>query len=237
MRKLFIPVLLLIITSFLLTGCQASDPMAKPYVSVDGSSTIKAAPDTVEVRINIVSEAPDATAQAINAEKAEKIIKFLKDTGLEEKEIKTIGANFYPHKKWENGKEIDLGYKAENSLQIKTKKLELISKIIDGSIVNGAERVNGLTYSLSEEGKDGLMSDLIASAINDAKTQAESAATSLGETISGVKSVIVIKEYSSPIYREKAMLAGESSNDMTPTPVLPGELDYTINVSVEFFIK
>jgi len=237
MRKLFIPILLLIITSFLLTGCQSSDPMAKPYVSVDGSSTIKAAPDTVEIQIIVVSEAPDATAQTINAEKAEKIINFLKETGLEEKEIRTTGTNFYPNKRWENGKEIDLGYKAENSLQIKTKKIELISKIIDGSIVKGAERVSGLTYSLSEEGKEGLMNDLIASAINDAKTQAESAAASLGETISGVKSVIVIKEYSSPIYREKAMLDGGSSNDMTSTPVLPGELDYTINVSVEFFIK
>lgn len=238
MKKHFIPtLLLLIITSFLLTACQSSDPMSKPFVAVNGSSSIKAEPDLVEVEILVATEAADETAQMVNAEKTEKVVNYLKEIGIQESEIKTIRMNFEPNIKRENGKSVNLGYRAENYLQVKTKNIELISRIVDGSIINGAERIRGLNFSLSDEGKEALMDGLIGSAVNDAKIQAESAVNSLGQSIGGVKSMVVIKEYSSPIYRSMNSVMEDSLKEIASTPILPGELDYTIDVAVEFFIS
>ncbi len=239
MNKKLLIILLLSLVLLFSAGCQgvSPDPMSKPYIAVNGSGSTKAAPDTVQISITVATEEKDATAQTKNAEKVEKIVTFLKETGLQENEIKTAGANFYPNTRWENGREIDLGYRAENIIQVETKKLDLISKIIDGSVANGAERVSGLSFTLSDEGKANLLGDVIESAVNDAKTQAESATASLGQGINGVKSVVVVKEYSSPIYREMANFGMGDAKAMAATPVMPGELDYRVNVSVEFFIK
>lgn len=237
-KKLLVGLLLSAVLIFT-AGCQgvSPDPMSKPYIAVNGSGSVKAAPDTVQISITVATEERDATAQTKNAEKVEKVVAFLKEAGIQDTEIKTIGANFYPNTRWENGREIDLGFRAENIIQVETKNLDLISKIIDGSVANGAERVSGLTFTLSDEGKESLLGNIIESAVNDARTQAESAVTSLGQTIDGVKSVVVVKEYSSPIYREMANYGMGDAKAMASTPVMPGELDYSINVSVEFFIK
>lgn len=237
--KRYIQILLLVTVLLVTAGCQGVSTDPKPFVAVNGSGQVKAAPDTVQISITVASEERDATAQTKNAEKVEKIVAFLKEAGLEEQEIKTIGANFYPNKRWEDGREVDLGFRAENFLQVETKKLDLISIIIDGSVQNGAERISGLNYILSNEGKAGLQDEIIAAAVNDAREQAEATATSLGKSIDGVKSVIVVKEYSSPIYRAMDTLGmgGGPDEEKVSTPILPGELDYNINVAVEFFIK
>ncbi len=104
-------------------------------------------------------------------------------------------------------------------------------------MANGAERVSGLSFTLSDEGKANLLGDVIESAVNDAKIQAESATASLGQGVNGVKSVVVVKEYSAPIYREMANYGMGDAKAMAATPVMLGELDYRVNVSVEFFIK
>jgi uncharacterized protein YggE len=239
MSKKAAGIILLVSILLLFTGCQGAgaDPMSKPYIAVNGSGNVKAAPDTVEISITVATEDKDSSAQSKNAEKVEKIITYLKEAGVQENEIKTTGANFYPNKKWENGREIDLGFRAENFLQVKTKNLDLISTILDGSVKNGAERVSGLTYTLSEEGKKNLLGDVIQEAVTDAKNQAESAVSSLGKSLDGVKSVVVIKEYSSPVYMARENFGMGDAKEMAATPVLPGELDYSVSVSVEFFIK
>lgn len=237
MKKGLVSGVLLILGIFFLSGCQGEDAMSKPYISVYGQGSVKSVPDTVEITITVSTEALDASAQTKNAGKTEKIIEFLKEIGLEEKEIKTIGANFYPNVRWENGKEVNRGYIAKNSLQVETKKLELISKIIDGSVANGAESIGGLTFTLSDEKKETLLTELIDSAVKDGKTQAEATVASLGQSLGAVKTVMVAKEYSPPYYKEMEKYATGMRDEMESTPVLLGELDYSVNVSVEFFIK
>lgn len=222
---------------FLMTACQPASA-EKPYISVNGNGNVKAEPDTAEMTITVISESKDKSAQELNAQKADKIIELLKEIGLEEKEIKTVRADFYPNIKWENGKEVNLGYRAENSLQIKTKKLDLLGKITDSAVREGAERVSGLNFSLSTEGKEALLDQVIASATADARSQAEAAAKSLGSNLGDVKSVHIIRENSPQIYRALAgnMMAADSVA-REETTIMPGEMDYSINAAVEFFIK
>ncbi len=219
-----------------LAGCQTTGG-SQPYISVNGNGNVKAEPDTADLTITVISESKDKSAQEANAKKVEKIIEVLKEIGLEEKEIKTSSVNFYQNIRWENGREVNYGYKAENSLQIKTKKIDLLGQITDQAVANGAERVSGLNFSLSTEGKANLMDQVIASATADAKVQAEAAAKSLGTSVTGVKSVHIIKESSPYVYRVMSDMAMAKSEEEASTPIMPGELDYSISAAVEFFIK
>ena len=235
MRKKIVAIMLALVLILTITGCQNVSGQDKPTVAVFGSGKTKSVPDQVQIAITIATEKRDATAQTDNAAKVAKIVEMLKALGLEEKEIQTTGANFYPNKRWENGREVDLGFRAESYLQVETKKMDLISQIIDQSVANGAERVGGLSFTLSEEARANMLSEVLESAVQDARMQAEVTAKALGKSIDGVKTVQVIKEQSYPIYRAMDMVAGKG--EAASTPILPGEVDYMINVSVEFFLK
>lgn len=223
-----------------ISGCstQVVSPDDKniSIITVDGMGKIITKPDMVEIRVSVVSEGKDKNVQEKNAVQTQKIIEALNSLGLNKEEIKTENVNFYPLKRWneKNGEEIT-GYRAENILQIKTRKIEKAGQIVDRAVEYGAQSVGNLTFSLSNQGKEDLLDKAIEKAVLDARNQAEAAAKAAGVEIIGIKNIRVVKNSSTrgPIYLESKMKTAEAVD----TPILPKDTEYMVNVNVDFLIK
>jgi len=236
MKKYLIVFVLLFTSLMVFSGCAAQQATTEiPSIDVVGTGKITTEPDTVEIRISVVTESKNKNVQEINAEKTQKVIDALTNLGLEKEEMETQNVNFYPLRHWtEKGGEQITGYRAENTLVIKTQKIEKAGQIADTAVEKGAQRIGNLSFSLSDEGKEKLLDKAIEEAVSDAKKQAEAVAKAADVEIVGIENISVLKSLSSrPIYYEAKMRA----ENEVETPVIPKDTEYTVTVNVEFKIK
>ncbi|KJS81926.1 MAG: hypothetical protein JM58_16020 [Peptococcaceae bacterium BICA1-8] len=236
MKKSILLVLLVLLSFTVFVGCAYQEGNSEvSTINVNGTGKIITDPDTVEIRVSVVTDGKDKDVQQENALKAQKVIDELLNLGLEKKEIETENVNFSPVRKWtEKEGEVITGYRAENTIVVKTTKTEKAGQISDTAVNNGAQFVGNLVFSLSDEGKEKLLDKAIEAAVNDAKKQAEAAANAAGVKIDGIKTINVIKSSGgAPIYFAKEQL----QDARLETPIMPKDAEYLVTVDVSFILK
>jgi uncharacterized protein YggE len=234
-RLSFILTLLLLIV--LTTGCSAQPSLENiSTINAAGTGKITTQPDTVEVRLSVITEGKDKGVQETTAVKTQKVINALLALGLTKEEMETRNVSLQPIYNWNNNKGNQIvGYRAENSIVVRSKQIEIAGRITDTAVKNGAEMIGSLNFSLSDEGKEKLLEQAMEKAVTDAKKQAESAARAAGVKIVGIKRIDIQKGVSTPpiLYDTLRKAAAPAPE----TPVIPGDTEYTVTVQASFEIK
>jgi uncharacterized protein YggE len=209
-------------------------------VSVTGSATASVTPDLVTVQFGVDTDAKTAK-DAINANSQlmNTVIDAVKSAGVTTDEISTAGFSIYPvyndsvpdpatgiHKS------VLTGYRASNTLYVKTTKLSLAGSIVDAAVGAGANRVDNISFSLSPEKQQSMQDDLLGKAVLNAKSRAEKAIDPLGQKIIGVKAVNLSEFTPSPV----PMYFGAMSMADKSTPVFTANQQVTTTVNVTFLI-
>src|SRR5690242_8522553 len=166
-------------------------------ITVTGTATTSISPDIVTLQFGVDTEAKTAQdAISENSQAMDSVVTAVTSLGITKDEISTASFNIYPVYNYSvpdqmTGiqKTILTGYKASNTLLIKTTKLSLTGKIIDSAVGAGANRVDDISFSLSPAKQQSTQNDLLSNAVVDAKSKAEKALAPLGEKMTGVKSV------------------------------------------------
>jgi len=228
-----------LITLFLIVAAGCSNNTNQQNISTvnaTGIGKITAEPDTVELRLSIITEGKDKSVQEENAIKVQKTIDALVALGLSKDNLETQNLSFNPLYNWDQSKGQQLiGYRAENTLIVKTKDIDKAGSIADTAIKNGAEMVGSLNFTISDEGKELLLEQAIEKAVLDAKRQIEFAAKAADVKIIGVQNINIIKESQSPpIYYDLMKARAEAAVD---TPVIPENAEYTVTVQATFEIE
>src|SRR3989338_9684199 len=218
-------------------------------ISVSGKGEIVAKADIATFTFNVLEESPDVSdAQSRAAKKINDIIQFLKNNGIEEKDIKTINYNIYPRYDYIKLPEksqiippvrdnrVLIGYEVNQGIEVKVRKIDSAGTVLSGVGNLGASNVSGLNFSIDEEDK--LRKEARDLAIEDARENGKILARSLG-----VKVVRIINFSESgyfPIYREKfgaadmyMSVGGASSVPEIPT----GENKITSQVNIVYEIR
>ena len=163
--------------------------------------------------------------------------------GIPEDDIQTSNFRIYPiydsiEDSYGNYQQILIGYRVSNILSIQTEKTDSAGNIIDIAVSSGANRVDDVSFQLSDGKLQKISDDLIADAINDATQKAEKALVSLEQKIVGVKSVVIhdnmMPYYASPMRASFDGMAMESS--MKSAPIMSGDEEIRTDVSVVFYI-
>src|SRR5262249_9727633 len=149
-------------------------------IEVSGSSQVQAAPDLATLEIAIETHAATADhAAGLNGALAEKVRNALTAKLGDKGTMWTGGYSLTPeYTEPPGGKPLVSGYRAQNSITVRTGELALVGPLIDGAIEAGANRVDSLNYSLSEDSKARV--EAITKATRDAQTQASALAAALG---------------------------------------------------------
>jgi uncharacterized protein YggE len=209
-----------------------SDRSRPPSITVNGDATIMAEPDQAEIDIGVTTQArnaPDAAKE--NAERLARVLAEVKKHMGRGDEVKTSRYALNPNYRYpQGGKPEIVGYTANNTLRIKTTKLDDVGKIIDVAMQAGANNVNRLVFTLKDEETARLEALRRASA--KAKAKAEAMAASLGLKVVRIASVVEGERFFQPILRQMPMARAEAAAAQAPTPVEAGTVEVRSTVSL-----
>jgi len=232
-----------IVTNELITHWLEKYDPSEQTISVTGSAVTFSNPDKLVVVLGVESEAKSANESlAKNSSSLNSVISSLTGSGISKDNIQTSNFTIYPlydSIKDANGnyQQILIGYRVSNILSIETDKINSAGNIIDSAVSSGANRVDSVSFQLSDDKLQKISDNLIADAINDAKQKAEKALVPLEQKIVGVKSVVIhdniMPYYDSPM---RASFDGYAES-MKSAPILSGDEEIRTDVSVVFYIS
>ncbi len=216
-------------------------------ITVLGVGIVYTEPELALASFSVISEAKTvAEAMSENAEKMNKVVDFMKEQGIEEKDLKTANFNIYPRYEWydeENqifssgGKRVLVGYELTQTLEVKIRDMEKIGAIIEGGASAGANQIGDLQFTLDDEKQEELKKQAREEAIDKAKSKAKELAEQLGVRL------VKISNFSESslvpyFYPMKESVAGMGGADSASVPqIQTGENKVEVQVSITYEIK
>ena len=221
-----IPVLLLVVAAFL-----PAQESRISTVRATGEATVTVQPDLARIDIGVVSEA--ATAQAAAAQNAKQltaVLAALKKAAGPGAQIETI--NYWVNPKYRHGEgraPVILGYTATNTVRVTVSDLSNVSTIIDTATSSGANKIQGINFTLKDE--NAARAKALQPAARQARSNAESIASALGLKV--VRIVSAEEGHSPPVrpLQERMMMA-QTAMDAVSTPVEPRSIEVHATVTV-----
>ncbi len=216
-------------------------------INVSGKGEVVVKPDIAQFSFSVRGEGVDAaTAQGKSAEVINAVTAYLKENGIEDRDVKTEGYNLNPKYKYETkpclygaycppGEQIPDGFEVYQSITVKVRDVNKAGTLLSGVGGKGATDISGLSFTVDDE--EAQKTEARKLAIADAKAQADILAASLG-----VKIVKMISYYEDapmmPMYGGARMDSMSAKAEMAPTPDIPtGENMTTSNVTITYEIK
>ncbi len=238
---LFMAVLLVISTAILAPCAAQTEPCDEQVIHVSGTGTVTTSPDQAEISLAVETEHTDVkTAQQENAARMTEVISALKNAGIPADNLSTTGYSIYPvydekpvssSIPW--GNEIKY-YRVSNTLLVSLDEIDRAGEVIDLAVASGADRVNYLSFGLSDEKSAELRSEALTRAVWAARSDAEAVTAAMDLAITGVKEIQVGGALSPYRYAE-APLAYDAATAVS-TPIEPTDVDVTATVTITYRI-
>ena len=235
------------LASFAILNLSKADETNLPAtITVEGVGEIQAVPDIGSFFFSVEAEGDTAdVAQAASATKINEILAYLREQGVEDKDIKTANYNLYPRYVYEDrvcpvgsycppGDQRQDGFTVNQTVTVKVRETSEAGALVAGVGERGATNISGLEFTIDDE--DALRAEARDQAIADARDKAEKLADSLDVRLARIISFYE-NDYGYPIaYGRGGDAVSESA--MAMAPELPtGEQTTTVNVSVTYEIK
>lgn len=225
---------------------------ASNTISVSGTSEVFAVPDVATFSVSVQEEAKEVeSAQETATQKTNDIIEYLKDQGVEERDIKTQDYNVYPQYDYLQdstreglytpGRQVLRGYQVSQTLSVKVRDTDKAGELLSGVGSRGATNVSGLSFTIDDE--DALKAQARQEAIDDAKAKADELASQLGVNIIRVVGFYEDSSGYMPFYGKggvamDTMSVRSEAAMPAPAPQLPvGENKIISNVNVTYEIR
>lgn len=157
-------------------------------ISVVGRGEMSLKPDTVVISTGVDSADPIiGKALEENNRIMAQIFEGLSDIGISEEQIRTDNYNVYFYKPYNDEDTNREEYRVSNSIRINIKKIELADVVIDTLITLGANKINGINFTIEDE--DAYSNILREKAVKNARDKAEFLAELEGMHIINVISI------------------------------------------------
>jgi len=220
--------------------------------SVSGEGKSVAIPDIASFSFGVITEGgKDVTAlQTQNTERINKAISFLKDQGIEEKDIKTEGYNLQPRYQYSNCSYLSsrsdtvcpppaiVGYTVTQTVSVKVRELKKAGDILSGVVNNGANNVSQLNFTLDDP--EAAKAAARTEAFDKAKAKAKAIADEGGFRVGRLVSVSVNDGNGPIIYGMGAGSAEDAylAKSIAPSPTIEvGSQDVKVSVYQTYEIK
>lgn len=205
--------------------------------SVGAEGKAIATPDLATFTASVITEgtSPERLEES-NTKKMDAVMRFVKDEGIEEKDLKTIAYNLLP--KYSYGEQWTrsaiIGYTLTQTVQVKVRDLSRVPKIVGGLSKAGANEIGAIQFTVEEP--ETVQAEARAEAFRKAKEKAKEMAKESGVRI---KRVMNFSEYQNgpitPYAAGYAMKAEDLRSDTLP-PIQPGENEFVVQISVTYEI-
>jgi uncharacterized protein YggE len=235
--------LLLFATTLSLTLPCAADDDVIAALSVSGHARLMVPPDQVSIDLG-VSTSADSAQKAMNANNAamDKVLAAVKKMGLESASIKTRQFQLQPvwsprpREATADWQAEITSYRVSNSVLLSTSQINLAGEIIGRAAGAGANRVNSISFGLSDPRAH--REAAIAQATANAESDARSLAAAAGQTIVRILSLNLDHSDASPIaLRSQNVMRSAMAQDSSAPPLEAGDVTVRASVSIRYQIK
>ncbi len=211
-------------------------------ITISGEGRVVAIPDIATVSFSVLSEGNDpALLQKENTEQMNRAIKFIKDQGIADKDIKTTQYSLYPRYDFVEflRRSVISGYTLTQSVTVKIRDFAKVAPIVGGLPELGINQISGAQFDVEEEKKEQLLADARNQAFGKAYEKARAMAKVNGVRI---RRVVTFSESGGfpPIYRFADALAAKGGEGPLPAPVPsiePGSQEIAVQVNVTYEIR
>ena len=231
-------------------------------ISFSGHGEVTAVPDIANIYFTISKDdktVKDAQAGVAVIEK--KALDLLKAKSVDEKDIKTANASFYPKYEYRqaicpqipmgagtagvtlnpsspyycpSGKQVLVGYTASESITVKIRNTDNVGDIMQGLGTTGVSDLSGPNFAIDKE--DAFKAEARKKAIDDAKQKAEVLAKDLGVSLGKITSFNESGNY--PImYEKNSMMASGATPSAAPAVIPKGENTISSDVTITYEIR
>lgn len=225
------------------------EPSSFRSFNVSAEGKVVAVPDVAKFSFSVISEGGKdlVTLQKENTEKINKAIEFLKENGIESRDIKTSNYNISPRYQYYNcggnyskpcpPPEI-VGYSISQVVDVKVRDFSKIGEVLKGVVEKGANNVSSLSFTIDDPEKLELEAKNIAikKAQEQAKEIAKTANFSLGKLLSISFSSDRIPPQ--PMFYSSSFRDAKGGGDESVVPqVEAGSNEITASVALQYEIK
>jgi len=206
-------------------------------ITVSGEGKVYVKPDIALVSLGVTTDGQDVQAITETSVTAmNKIIKSLKDLGIDEKDIQTTQYTVTPKYNWtEKNGSIPAGYTISQNVQVKIRNFDNIGKVLTIASSNGANVISGLQFTI--DNPESSKQEARAKAIAQAKINAQNLAKESGVTLG--KLINVYEGYSpSPVMYNSAKAMGAGVPDSVAVATIqPGQQEVDVNINLTYQVK
>ena len=150
-----------------------------PHVVALGEGEAKITPDVAHADISVVTNAETAaTAAAENARLMSTVRAALQRAGVPREAISGAGYSVDTNFRYEQGTQIQDGYRATNTLRVETRQFDRLGEITDAALAAGANRIQQVRFTSSDT--EGARQKAITAAVERARADAEAMARAAG---------------------------------------------------------
>ena len=206
-------------------------------IQVQSQEEVKVVPDKAEVSFAVSSQAADPkSVQDLNSTDVNKVIDFLKSTGLDEKSIQTSNFGLQPIYDWNDGQKIT-GYEMRTSIVVSDIPMDQVGTLLSSSIEAGINTIDRISYLSSKY--DESYQEALKKAVESSKVKAEAMATASGKSLGEVTNVQEISSYNENRYTTYAADSATASIEAgaKELAIEPGQISVTAQVTVTYSIK
>jgi uncharacterized protein len=209
-------------------------------------------PDIANFSAGVVTQA-DTAGQAItaNSSRMNDVVTALKRAGIADRDIQTSAITLQPRY---SNPDLEaqilarrssqpyvppikpsspkiIGYEARNTVQVRVRRLGEMGRIIDTLVAQGANEVNGPSFTLDEP--QAALDEARTEAMTESRRRAELYARAAGMHVVRILSISETGGYY-PVQEMTMARVAMAPPAPPPTPVAPGELTMSASLSVQF---
>lgn len=228
--------------ALVLSACQPATinqaaPLPQRTLSVDGTGTAFLTPDIAYVYLGVHTEKLTA-AEAVeeNNAQTQTVIQALTEFGVDAKDIRTTNFSIWPMDKIDPATGTYTGektYAVDNTVYVTVRDLETMGDLLDTVIQAGANTVQSIQFDVAD--KDAALGTARTDAVKDATEKAQELATAAGVELGELHSVSFTSVPMYPIFDGRG--GGGAAEAAAAVPIQPGQLSFTVTVTVTYSIK
>jgi uncharacterized protein YggE len=205
-----------------------------PQISVIGEGKIKVVPDRAIISVGVVNTGKDSKeVKTLNDETVDKVLKFLKKSGVAAADYKTDNVSLYKNYDYEKKK---YNFQASQNISITLKDLSKYDEIMMGLNDIGVNSIQGVEFKSSK--MEEYEKEARKKAMLSAKQKAEDYVSVLGQKIG--KAILISDNsqvyYPQPVYKNRMMAMAESADGAARETLAVGEIEISATVNVSFVL-
>jgi uncharacterized protein YggE len=202
-------------------------------IDVGGSASVSTGPEEAQIRVGVETTDQNATdARAALAQRVERMRSALREIGIEDEQVRTEHYDINQDYRSVREEDRPVMYRAQHTFRITVRDLDRSGTVIDTAVNNGANRINGIEFTISSERRGELRTRALEQAMADARQEAETLASSANMTITGVESIQSSNVHVDGYQRDVALEA--TATPSADTSIDTGDVAVSAQVQVRY---